>query len=196
MSHYRTKKFFAISAFALFITASSNQAFANYVHPDTMLCNQLGCSMSLEEFAERMSLSSGTDFRFSNNRDSFCKEKKGLLGYYRPRTHEITMCNENASSAQEIANTIAHETIHAGQACLNSYVPFDKGVLSQKEQSMVQKLYPRNEWGIEYNARAISNYLTGAIRESDRLARVIEDACSAVNTQDLPRNTSIRALHR
>nr|WP_137006786.1 hypothetical protein [Synechococcus sp. UW106] len=190
------KKFLPISTFALLVAVSNNHAFANYVHPDTKLCNQIGCSMSLEEFAERMSFSSGTDFRFSNNRDSLCKEKKGLLGYYRPSTHEITMCNENAKSAQEIANTIAHETIHAGQACLNSYVPFNKGVLSQREQIMVQRLYPPSEWEIEYNARAISNYLVGAIRESDHLASVIDDACSVVNTKNLPRNSSIRALHR
>ena len=151
--------------------------------------------MSLEEFAERMSLSSGTDFKFSNGRDLLCVDERGLLGYYRPSTHAITMCNENAESAQVLARTIAHETVHAGQSCLNSHVPFDKGMLNAREKEMVQNLYPYSEWKAEYNARAISNYLVQNIGESDRLASVIEEACYRVSTKGLQRNALIRALH-
>ena len=152
--------------------------------------------MTLDEFAERMSFYSGTVFHFSNNRDSYCRSNKNTLGYYSPTSHAIMMCNENAGSAGELANTIAHETIHAGQSCLQSLVPFSKGIIGPREKMMVQKLYPSRQWQDEYNARAISNYLVQNIEESDRVGATISDACENVKTENLPRNSAIRALHR
>lgn len=171
-------------------------AEAGHVSKETNLCKRRGCSMTLEEFAERMSFSSGTDFKFSNSRDSFCKKNRNTLGYYSPALHAITMCNENSVSAVELANTIAHETVHAGQACFKANVPFDKGILSSTEKAMVQRLYPSNQWQGEYNARAIANYLVRRIGDSDRFAHLIENRCASISTNKLPRNSSMRALHR
>ena len=181
---------------SLGLTLFANDANAAHISPYESLCNWRGCSLTLDDFAERMSFSSGTQFNFSNSRDPFCRRNTNTLGYYSPASHTITMCNENAASADELANTIAHETVHAGQECFKSNVPFNKGILSSKEKAMVQRLYPSNQWQGEYNARAIANYLVRHMGESDRFSQVIEKACATIRTEHLPRNSSIRALHR
>lgn len=178
---------------------SGSSALADYISPTANACSTRGCGMTLEEFADRMSFASGTPFKFSNQRDKLCKSRRNLLGYYTPANHSIVMCNENALSVRDLVNTIAHETVHAGQACFRGLVPHSKGLLSSAEINSVKSLYPQSEWGAEFNARSIANHLSNKnLNDADFVARLIEDKCEAsgVGIKTLKRNMSIRYLHR
>lgn len=189
----------AASGCAATCLLSGSSALAGYISPMTNACSTPGCGMTLEEFADRMSFASGTPFKFSNQRDKLCRSKPSLLGYYTPTTHSIVMCNENALSVRDLINTIAHETLHAGQTCFRGLVPYGKGNLSSAEINGVKSLYPQSEWGAEFNARSIANYISNInLNDADAVARLIEDKCetSGMGSKTHKRNMSIRYLHR
>ncbi len=91
-------------------------------------------------------------------------------GFFVPAKNHIHICDDVATTEEQVFETLRHEAVHAAQRCVNPSMAFtvhsSQYLLSnglQSDWSFIQRAYDQKDWAIELEAFTLMR------RESDSL---------------------------
>ena len=91
-----------------------------------------------------------------------CPNGGVVLGYFRPASNTITMCQNDRIRTSTLLNTLMHEGWHAVQdRCTHRPVFSDreiKRLLKPSDRREIRKFYPASQHRAEAEARAVANH--------------------------------------
>ena len=106
----------------------------------------------------------GTPVSWTRNGGSCAPKGNGgvVMGYFRPSSNTITMCQNDRVSRSTLLNTLMHEGWHAQQdRCSKRPVLSDREILSllkPSDRREIRKFYPVSQHRAEAEARAVANH--------------------------------------
>lgn len=116
-----------------------------------------------------------------------CEERKGMMGLMYEKGYLLVCPEAHKGNADELADTIRHELIHAAQYCLSRDVihpEHEDQYISDAQEHLHWNIlgYEPSDWGAEAEARVLANTLD----EKD-VAEVLRQACTDhVWPKDIP----------
>ena len=106
----------------------------------------------------------GTPVSWTRNGGSCAPRSNGgvIMGFYRPASNTITMCQNDRISRSTLLNTLQHEGWHAAQdRCTKRPVFSDREIISllkPSDKREIRKFYPVSQHRAEAEARAVANH--------------------------------------
>ena len=109
-------------------------------------------------------------------------EKHGIentYGFFVPAKNHIHICDDVATTEEQVWETFRHEAVHAAQRCVNPSMAFtvnsSQYLLSnglQSDWDFIQRAYDQKDWAIELEAFTL-------MRHSNlEIAQLVEDTCN------------------
>ena len=110
-----------------------------------------------------------------------CEEHgiEGMYGFFVPAKNHIHICDDVATTEEQVWETFRHEAVHAAQRCVNPSMAFtvnsSQYLLSNGRQSdwdFIQQAYAQKDWAIELEAFTLMRY------SNTEIAQLVEDTCN------------------
>ena len=110
-----------------------------------------------------------------------CEEHgiEGMYGFFVPAKNHIHICDDVATTEEQVWETFRHEAVHAAQRCVNPSMAFtvnsSQYLLSnglQSDWDFIQQAYAQKDWAIELEAFTLMRY------SNTEIAQLVEDTCN------------------
>ena len=110
-----------------------------------------------------------------------CKEHgiEDTYGFFVPAKNHIHICDDVATTEEQVWETFRHEAVHAAQRCVNPSMAFTVNSSqyllsngSQSDWSFIQRAYDREDWAIELEAFTLMR------RSNLEIAQLVEATCN------------------
>ena len=101
------------------------------------------------------------------------------FGFFVPAKNHIHICDDVATTEEQVWETFRHEAVHAAQRCVNPSMAFtvnsSQYLLSnglQSDWNFIQRAYDREDWAIELEAFTLMR------RSNTEIAQLVEATCN------------------
>ena len=110
-----------------------------------------------------------------------CKEHgiEDTYGFFVPAKNHIHICDDVATTEEQVWETFRHEAVHAAQRCVNPSMAFTVNSSqyllsngSQSDWSFIQRAYDREDWAIELEAFTLMR------QSNQQIADLVDATCN------------------